>query len=332
MKTWSFRQSPFHVFGVPFFEETGALERLPQSLAKQMESEWMLSLARRCPGARLCFRTDSKELTFRIKLESITPDIGMSIYSCQSGNVFIGPRQTARYAGLVKPSGYESTLCEGTFKKSGEMEDIMLFLPRNEHVEDIEILLEDGARVEAPTPYIHEKPIVFYGSSITEGGCCSKPANCYNAFISRWLDADYYNLGFSGSARGEIAMADYINTIDMSVFVFDYDHNAPTVEHLQRTHEPFFRRIRERHPLLPVVMLSRPGFDFDPDAAQRRSVVRTTYEHALAAGDKNVYFIDGQTLFGDDDRAACTNDCTHPNDLGMYRMAKVIAPVIEGVL
>ena len=111
MKTWSFRQSPFHVFGVPFFEETGALERLPQSLAKQMESEWMLSLARRCPGARLCFRTDSKELTFRIKLESITPDIGMSIYSCQSGNVFIGPRQTARYAGLVKPSGYESTLC-----------------------------------------------------------------------------------------------------------------------------------------------------------------------------------------------------------------------------
>ena len=88
MKTWSFRQSPFHVFGVPFFEETGALERLPQSLAKQMESEWMLSLARRCPGARLCFRTDSTYVEFHIRLESISPDIGMSIYSCQSGNVF----------------------------------------------------------------------------------------------------------------------------------------------------------------------------------------------------------------------------------------------------
>ena len=59
MQTYSFRQAPFRVFGVPFFEKTGVLERLPQALAAQLDSDRMPFLARRCPGARLCFRTDS---------------------------------------------------------------------------------------------------------------------------------------------------------------------------------------------------------------------------------------------------------------------------------
>lgn len=332
MRAYSFRQPPFCIFGVPRFEETGALERLPQSLAAQMKSEAMPFLARRCPGARLYFRTDSGEITLRIRLEAITPDIGMSIFSCQSGGVYIGARPMARYAGLVKPSGYGSTLCEGTFRKSGEMEDVTVYLPRNEHVTEIEILLEDGARVEAPTPYRHAKPVVFYGSSITEGGCCSKPANCYNALVSRWLDTEHYNLGFSAAALGEPAMADYIASLDMSVFVYDYDHNAPSAEYLAETHEPFFRRIRARRPELPVVMMSMPCFDYDASAAARRDVIRATFERAKAAGDRNVYFLDGERFFGDDDRDACTNDCLHPNDLGMYRIAKAVAPLLEKLL
>ena len=92
MQTYSFRQAPFRVFGVPFFEKTGVLERLPQALAAQLDSDRMPFLARRCPGARLCFRTDSPVVGVKITLAALTPDIGMSIYSCQSANVFFGPR------------------------------------------------------------------------------------------------------------------------------------------------------------------------------------------------------------------------------------------------
>ena len=224
MARFDFRQKPFRLYGVPFFDSTGKLERVPEDVG----NDGVVTLSKRCPGARLRFCTDSRKISFRITLASIEPDIGMSIYSCQSGNVFIG----SRYAGLVKPSGYDSVLCQGAFEKDAGMEDVTLFLLRNEPVAGIEIELDDGAAVEAPTPYAHAKPILFYGSSITEGGCCSKPANAYNALLSRWLDADYYNFGFSGSARGELAMADYITTIEKSVFVMDYDHNSPSEEHL----------------------------------------------------------------------------------------------------
>ena len=105
MKTYDFRTPPFKLFGVPNWDGSREMERVPASVVSQLEcAEQMQSLARRCPGARLCFRTDSTYVEFHIQLESISPDIGMSIYSCQSGNMFVGERPTARYAGLVNPA------------------------------------------------------------------------------------------------------------------------------------------------------------------------------------------------------------------------------------
>ena len=127
-------------------------------------------------------------------------------------------------------------------------------------------------------------------------------------------------------------MADYLNTLDMSVFVYDYDHNAPTVEHLQQTHEPFFKRIREVHPDVPVIMMTRPGAVYDDEAKARREVVRQTYNNAISNGDTNVFFIDGEEFFGNIDRYSCAVDTIHPNDLGFYRMANVIEPVMKAAL
>ena len=119
MKTYDFRTPPFKLFGVPNWDGSREMERVPASVVSQLEcAEQMQSLARRCPGARLCFRTDSTYVEFHIQLESISPDIGMSIYSCQSGNMFVGERPTARYAGLVNPANYQTTLCVGHLKKA----------------------------------------------------------------------------------------------------------------------------------------------------------------------------------------------------------------------
>ena len=325
MKEFNALRAPFKIYGVPLFEQNGMMERIPRSLREKVPS--LADLGRRTPGARLAFRTDSAHIGLTIHFEKISVDIGMAIYACQSASVYAG----GRYLGLVCAPNYSTPRAEGLLEKRPVMEDVMIYLPRNEVITGITVALDDGAAVEAPTPYAHPVPVVFYGSSITEGAHPSMQSNAYTALLSRWLDVDFVNLGFSGAARGELDVADFINTLNMSAFVLDYDHNAPSPEHLAATHEPFFLRIREKHPDLPILILTKPDADYR-DTAPRLAVIRATYENALRAGDKNVWFIDGATFFGDTDRDACSADTVHPNDLGMYRMAQTIRPLLAEML
>ena len=63
--------------------------------------------------------------------------------------------------------------------------------------------------------------------------------------ISREFNYDYINLGFSGNAKGEVEIIEYINNLDMSIFVYDYDHNAATLDGLQSAHEKQFLAIQK---------------------------------------------------------------------------------------
>jgi hypothetical protein len=261
-------------------------------------------------------------------------DPGMSLYACASAEVNFGNRQNPVFAGLLAPTQHEVKFVEKNFVRANEqLEDVTIWLPRNTVISDFTISIDDDAVIQSPTPYKYP-PMLYYGSSITEGGCCCRVTNAYNAIISRHLDVDYYNLGFSGRAKGEREVAEFIADIPMSIFVLDYDHNAPSIEHLQATHETFFKIIRAKNPNLPIVMLTRPNFDHGEknDVLSRIEVVKKTYLNAKANGDNNVYFISGETFFGEVDRQSCTVDGTHPNDLGFYRMASVIEPVIKEIL
>jgi lysophospholipase L1-like esterase len=114
----------------------------------------------------------------------------------------------------------------------------------------------------------------------------------------------------------------------MSAFVLDYDYNAPTAEHLQNTHESFFRIVRDANPELPIVMLSRPSYLQTEVVRERLEIIRTTYQNAVARGDRNVYLIDGRALMelaGNEG----TVDGAHPTDLGFASMANALAPVLE---
>lgn len=329
MKTYNVKEKPIEVFGIPFFEEKKIYERLPEDVREKVPS--LSFLGRRCPGARIGFKTDAEEFTVKVKLETLKFDLGMSIYGCQSMSVMIGERQNSTFAGLINPPDYETKEFERTFKKSNRMEEVTIWFLRNEIIESIEILIPDNAKIEAPTPYKYGKAL-YYGSSITEGAHSTVVTNTYTAILSRWLDLDYYNFGFSGSAKGELEIADYIATLDINLFVYDYDFNAPDVKHLKETHEKFFRRIREKRPDLPVLMMSRPSFDYGDNAIERRQIVLDTYKNAIDNGDKNVYFADGETFFGEKDRHLCTTDTVHPNDLGAYRMAEKLLPIVKNIL
>jgi len=286
-------------------------------------------------GGVIRFASDTDSIALKVKLISKYDMAHMPRTGSAGFDLYIGKGKNKKFIKTTKPDcqqvEYEAVF-EGINPKK-EMQEWTLNMPLYNGVQELEIGILPGSRIEKPTPYAIEKPIVFYGSSITQGGCASRPGNSYTHILCRWLDANMVNLGFSGSAKGETEMARLISKIDMSAFVMDYDHNAPDVKHLQDTHEIFFRIIRENNPDLPVIFVSKPDFDSNVLVnAKRREVIRSTYENAVKSGDKNVYFVDGETLFGKNDRDACTVDGCHPNDLGFMRMAENIYPTLKKAL
>ena len=126
-------------------------------------------------------------------------------------------------------------------------------------------------------------------------------------------------------------IADYIAGLPMSVFVYDYDHNAPTPEHLQETHEKMFLTIRKAHPDIPIVMLSRPRAYLNADDQRRLAIITATYENAKKRGDQKVYLLTGPELMAD---AGCDGnvDGTHPTDYGFASMAHALGDLLEKLL
>lgn len=318
--------APFRIHGL--ISTRKGFARMPEETAMAV-NEGIAALFRNTAGGRLRFRTDSPKVAIRAKMANI----GKMPHFALTGAAGFDLYEDRIYRGTFVPpfditDGYESMIALPGAKER----DLTIHFPLYSDVVSLEIGLCDGAALSPAPDYSRKLPVVYYGSSITQGGCVSRPGNCYENIISRNLDCDHVNLGFSGSARGEDIMADYIAGLPMSIFVYDYDYNAPSVEHLQNTHASMFRRIRQKNPLLPIIMVSRPQPNPTAEELQRRDIIKSTYQDALASGDKNVYFIDGSAMlqqFGGD---SGTVDNCHPNDLGFMCMARSIGNVVEEIL
>ncbi|MBQ9802798.1 MAG: SGNH/GDSL hydrolase family protein [Clostridia bacterium] len=334
------RELPFRLYGVIYDETMGCYVRMPQATAEAISQNVSGSLNRCTAGGRVRFRTDSRYIAIKAVMKNGSPMVHMPLTG-QSGFDLYRVDKKGKdlyYRTFVPPRGMTEGYSSAHWVEGTEA-DYTINFPLYDGVKELYVALKRNAHLSEPTPYAIEKPVVYYGSSITQGGCASRPGNAYQAIISRHLGVDHINLGFSGSAKGELGMAEYIATLDMSAFVMDYDHNTNNEEHLKQTHEPFFKAVRAAHPTLPIIIVSAPNVLLKGDEkfsygrfTARRAIVRRTYENALIAGDKNVYFIDGAQLFKGEDWDACTVDGTHPNDLGFFRMATRIGKDVRKVL
>ena len=324
----SIHEEPFEIRGLAVHEGERFC-RLPLDLLKSC-SEGINVLAWHTAGARVRF-TLKKATRLAIRCESLNS--GMMSHMPLTGSAGVDLYVNGEFRQAIRPADSHGGYFEGETKIKVRTAHVEINLPLYNGIKNLFIGVEKDAVLDAPKPYRIDVPIVYYGSSITQGGCASRPGNSYEGFLSRRLKADHINLGFSGSAKGEEEMANYIAGLHMSAFVFDYDHNAPTVEHLKNTHERFFKIIRAAQPTLPIILVPKPDCDNDPaDSARREAVIRETYANAIKAGDENVYIVDGKKLFGLTERDACTVDRTHPNDIGFYRMAAAIYPVLKQAL
>lgn len=318
----------FAMHGVFFEAESGEFLRLPSAVAKAT-SPGVERLARHTSGGRLCFVTDSPYVAIHCKLNGHV----MSNMSW-SGSASFDLYMNGAFRGLFRsnPTGEQTTLLyQIGGAKDGECR-MELNFPLYSGVQDLYIGLAPGCVLRADHPYKDTLPIVYYGSSITQGGCATRPGMSYQAYLCRDTLVDYINLGFSGSGKGEPAIREHIAGLPCSILVLDWDHNLPNPTELAKVHEPMYRAFRATHPDTPIIFISRPDFSPTPACIGMRQVIIDTYEKARSEGDQNVYFIDGEIIFGEEHRGECTVDDCHPNDLGFYRFYQTLKPMIEKLL
>ncbi|MBE6783283.1 MAG: hypothetical protein E7536_04665 [Ruminococcaceae bacterium] len=323
------RNSPFKIYGV--FHENGKFRRLPEKVATETSAD-VEFLHKHTAGGRVRFATDSDYVAIYAVMSEVGKMSHFALTGSAGFDLYIRENGKERYFKTFMPpfdieDGYESVVDFG----NSNMKEITINFPLYSNVVNLFVGIRKNACLKEHSLYKTEKPVVFYGSSITQGGCASRPGLSYESILSRKLDVNHINLGFSGCARGEDRIAEYISGLDMSAFVYDYDHNAPTAEHLRNTHEKMFAKIREKNPDLPVIMMSRPKFILTEEEKERLEIVKSTYLSAKEKGDKNVYFIDGPALMSEVENEGTVDDC-HPNDSGFMSMAKAIEKVLEKLL
>jgi hypothetical protein len=226
------------------------------------------------------------------------------------------------------PNGHYESLTQFS---DNRMKEITLCFPSFVNVSELYIGVNQDAVVQEAAPYCNEgNPVVFYGSSITQGACASRSGNLYQNILSRKLNMDYINLGFASGCKAEPAMIDYLCTLSMSMLVFDYDHNASSVEFLENTHLPALRKLRKAHPHIPFVLMSKPNVHSGRDEAiLRASVIEKSYQTLKTESNAPVYFISGQDIWSSHDSEMMTVDGTHPTDLGFHCIAEALLPCMK---
>lgn len=329
----------FSVNGVYFDEDEKMYIRMPRKVREKINNN-VREIATYTAGGRIRFRTNSPSIAvYSTQPNTINPSRGSLMTFCgfsfYANGIFCGTTTPVSKEVCDESRtefSYENVLhVYPDLQRQEIMYDAEIYFPLYNGVKSVIIGIKKGCKVQEAKPYKNSKPIVFYGSSITEGGCSSRPGIDYINRISRMLDTDIYNLGFAGGAKGEKEMAEFIAEVDASIYVIDYDYNAPSVEHIKDTHEPFYKIIRDKNPTTPVIFMSAPNPEYMIYGKERRDVIKSTYKNAKARGEI-VDFVDGATLFGQEGREDCTVDCVHPNDVGFERMAKTIAPVLAKYL
>lgn len=330
IKYYDVNNKPFEIFGI-CEKQKDNFYRLPHEVAANV-SGGVLDHSHETAGVRVRFATNSPYVALKSEFEKFSPSPHVTFIASKGFDMYVEKDGVITFNNSFYPPLDTDLSLEGIARfNDTQTRNFILNFPIGTPVKSLKIGIKEGSVLVEPDKYKISNPIVFYGSSITQGFAASRPGNIYENFISRSLNADYINLGFSGCAMGEKKMAEYISNLSMSAFVLDYDHNAPSIEHLKNTHYDFYKTVRDKNPKLPIILVSRPERRYHSDIIGRRKVILDTYMRAVNDGDTNIHFVDGTTFFPLEARYDCTVDDCHPNDMGMYNIAKGIERVLTKI-
>lgn len=324
-----FPNDGFNVHGLPWFEEDRpVLRRLPERLKDTFRpAVWELA---QCPaGGRILFKTDSCQVGLRAKVS----DNAVMNHITRIGQSGFDIYVDGFFMGSVSPDAAGNIEAQWNIQKSPKLRDIVIHMPLYKPVELRQIGLDEGSAIKEHKPFAIKKPVVFYGTSITQGGCASTPGTTYQDFISRWLNVDFVNLGFSGNGHGDVEVARAIGEIECACIVVD--HWANMGLNYRENLPLFVGELRKSHKLVPIIVIGpfyycRDDID-DSLHVEQRKAGEEFVKKMNREGDQNIHFFDGRKMISKETSFGLV-DGVHPNSLGFYLIAKGFTPFLKRVL
>lgn len=352
--------SNIRVSGFMAYDTEHQLRRLPEYERKlfQMVNPCLVELGEHTVGGQISFRSDTKQVVIKAKLKEVHNMMNMTPVGQCGFDCYIGKdRQHLKFFGITKynckENHYECQIVDsniinsinqqaidqGIETKEAQWNEFLINFPLYSGVESIEIGIDENASVKKPQGFSKEGQLVFYGTSITQGGCASRPGMAYTNIVSRNLNLDHLNFGFSGNGLGEYEVAEMLAKVEKPLmYIIDYEANSGTNGRMVASLEGFVKRIRKCHKETPILVLSRIPYTLDyinPSYKEQRDKLRTFQSDIVTKfsneGDPNIYFYDGTKLFPEEFEEF-TVDFIHPTDLGFYFMAKNLLPELKKIL
>ena len=310
--------------------------RLPAKAEKTVPSG-VWNLSKHTAGMYVRFITDAVIIKARWSLTEESLSMPHFAATGVSGlDLYVKTKEGSwRWLGVGKPISFPENsdiLVEGIPK--GERE-YLLYLPLYNGITSVEIGIPMESKITKASSRTG-KPIVFYGTSITQGGCASRPGMCTTALLGRRLDMEIINLGFAGSGRMEPALAELLAELDPLIYFIDCLPNLQADEVATRV-EPFVQILRKARPDIPIVLVEGVTYN---DAflretrhlrnSQSRIALRQAYENLIKSGVRHLFYQVAEGQLGVDGEA--TVDGTHPTDLGFMRQADAYQPLLRSIL
>lgn len=332
-------RAPFELEGFPFFEREGVYRRLslnpPYTLPEGVESQsWHTS------GGQIRFRAKMKTLKIRVQLNGAATFDHLTATGQCGFDVYLGQTGMPRYYGTsrfdARAARYESVLVELPQARTFE---VVLNFPLYMGVCEVLLGFDADAEIYPPTPRAIPGKVVIYGTSITQGGCATRPGMSYVNILSRMLDTEVVNEGYSGAGQCEPEAAYAVRDIEgMSVYVHDAEANVGAYEAVAERYPKFLRIMREKHPTVPILVVTKIPYakelvqeEMRELRLRKKELQRSIVAQFNAEGDSNMHLLDGETLYpGCFEEYAV--DGVHATDLGFLKIAEGMAPVIRELL
>ena len=310
-------------------------DRFPATAeGKVTDAVWGLS--RDSAGMMVRFKTDATVLwaNYTLRKERLA---GPNMTAIGASGIDLYARDDAgkwRWVGVTRPDKKIVRQQIIADLKPG-FREYAAYLPLYNGVEGLSIGVPPGAKFEPVAPRT-EKPIVFYGTSITQGASASRPGMVHTAILGRRFDRPVVNLGFSGNGRMDAAVGDLLVKIDAAVYVIDCLPNMGATDVRQKC-VPLVKQIRVSQPNTPIVLVEDrrstnswilPGRD--QSHTDNHAALRESFATLQKEGVKNLYYLPGDDLMGGDAEGA--TDGSHPSDLGFVRHADLFEPVLRAAL
>lgn len=329
----------FPIYGKITDSTATRYSRLPAYLeSKVRPGVW--NLGKHTAGEYLRFRTNSHIIkvrwghSCRMSMRHMT-DIG-----CRGLDLYMWDDGKWWFAGAAFPVDKEESESTLVYSLDGTMHECMMYLSLYDGLSHLEIGIEEGASLlpaELNSPRQDLKPIIMYGTSILQGGCANRPGMAYTNIISRRLDRTVINLGFSGNAKIDDSIAEFMASYPApAMYVLDYVPNC-TAKMVTDSTAKFVRILSDAHPETPIVFVELhqyANWHFHTKNAastiECNKALKAEYKKLIKAGYKNLYYIDNKNLNGSDCEA--TVDGTHLTDLGMLRYADKVTPILKSIL